>query len=78
MSQVHQDQNQNHEPSGGHDTGHGGHGWMMIVCCIPMLIIAIALAAAGVVSSGFIVYALVCTAMMGGMMYAMNHKGMKM
>jgi hypothetical protein len=28
--------------------GHGGHGWMMIVCCIPMLVIAVALVATGV------------------------------
>ena len=52
-------------------TGHGGHGWMMIVCCIPMLIIAIALVAAGVVSAGFLLLAVGCMAMMFLMMRMM-------
>lgn len=51
---------------------HGGHGhWMMIACCIPMLAVAIALVATGVVGVGFIFVALACTAMM-----AMMHRGM--
>jgi hypothetical protein len=52
---------------------HGGHGWMMIACCIPMLVIAIALAAAGVVGFGFILIALMCTVMMAMMMRGMSH-----
>ncbi|MBW8059363.1 MAG: hypothetical protein FVQ78_03330 [Solirubrobacterales bacterium] len=52
--------------------GHGGHGrWMMIACCVPMLAIAIALVAAGA-GTGFLVAALVCTAMMGLMMAGMS------
>lgn len=47
--------------------GHG-HGWMMIACCIPMLAIAIALVAIGVVGPVFILVALVCTALMAFMM----------
>jgi|GEM_PF-2104804 hypothetical protein len=43
--------------------GHGGHGWMMIACCIPMLLIACALVLAGVVSAGFLVVAAACTEM---------------
>lgn len=54
-------------------SGHGGHHWMMIACCIPMLIIAVALVAAGVVSPAFIFVALMCTAMMWFMMRAMGH-----
>ena len=55
--------------------GHRGrsHGWMMIICCIPMLVIAIALVATGVVGPGFIVAALACTAMMALMMRGMHH-----
>jgi hypothetical protein len=59
--------------STGHEAGHGKHGWMMIVCCIPMLAIAIALVATGVVGVGFIFVALICTAMMVMMMRGMSH-----
>ena len=57
--------------SGGHG-GHRGHGWMMIACCIPMLVIAGVLVATGVVSAGFLVVALACTAMMALMMRGMS------
>jgi hypothetical protein len=60
-----------HDVQGG--MSHAGHGWMMIVCCIPMLIIAAALVAAGVVGVGFIFAAVMCTAMMAIMMRAMGH-----
>ena len=30
------------KPPAQHD-GHGGHGWLMIVCCIPMLVLAVVL-----------------------------------
>lgn len=60
--------------SAGHDhTAHAGHHWMMIACCVPMLVIAIALVAAHVVSVGFLVLALACTAMMALMMRGMGH-----
>jgi hypothetical protein len=50
----------------------GGHArWLMIACCIPMLVIAIALVATGVVGAGFIVVAVMCTVMMAMMMKAM-------
>ncbi len=54
----------------------GGHGWMMIACCIPMLVIAIVLVATGVVGASFIFVAVACTAMMALMMRGMNHVGM--
>ena len=54
---------------------HGGHNWMMIACCIPMIIIAIALVATGVVGAGFIVVAFGCLAMMWFMMRAMGDMG---
>ena len=64
-----------HEP----DSGHSGHGLMMMVCCIPMLVIAGLLVLTGVAGSGIIVTALLCTAMMAAMMFAMpgRHGGHK-
>ena len=54
---------------------HGRHGWMMVACCIPMIAVAIGLVAAGVVSAGFLLVALGCTAMMALMMRGMDHSG---
>lgn len=51
--------------------GHRGHGWMMIACCIPMLAIAGVLVATGVLSAGFLLVAVGCTAMMALMMRGM-------
>jgi len=53
--------------------GHGRHGWMMIACCIPMLVIAVALVATGNASPSFLVFALLCTVMMALMMKGMSH-----
>ncbi len=50
----------------------GGHGWMMMLCCVPMLIIAVALVATGAVSTSFLLYAVGCMAMMALMMRAMS------
>ncbi len=55
--------------------GHGGHGWMMIACCIPMLVIAIILVATGIASPAFLVIAVGCTLMMAMMMGGMSHGG---
>ena len=55
--------------------GHGGHGWMMVLCCIPMLVIAVVLVATGVASVGFLFVAIMCTAMMAMMMRAMGSGG---
>ncbi|WP_345351607.1 hypothetical protein [Rhodococcus olei] len=54
-------------------TDHRRHGWMMIACCIPTLVIAIVLVATGVVNSGFLIAAVGCTAMMAIMMRGMGH-----
>lgn len=63
--------------SAGPDKGkqHGGHGWMMIVCCIPMLVIAVALVVTGIASPGLILAAVACTAMMAAMMWGMRGGG---
>jgi hypothetical protein len=52
--------------------GKGGHSWMMIACCIPMLVIAFALVATGVVGPGFVFAAIACTVMMAMMMRGMS------
>ena len=59
---------------GGH-AGHGGHSWMMIACCIPMLAIAVVLVATGVVGAGFLIVAVGCTLMMAVMMMGMGGGG---
>ena len=53
-------------------SGRHRHGWLMIACCVPMIAIAIALVAIGVVSPGFLLVALGCTAMMALMMRGMH------
>ena len=65
------------DPHSGHahharSGGHGGHSWMMIACCIPMLLIAVALVATGVASPAFLLVAVMCTAMMAMMMRGMH------
>jgi hypothetical protein len=59
-------------PGTGPAGGHGGHSWMMIACCIPMLVIAGILVATGAVSPGFLVVAVGCTLMMALMMRGMS------
>ncbi len=53
---------------------HGGHGWMMIACCVPMLAVAIVLVATGVAGIGFLFVAVMCTVMMAVMMGAGGHR----
>lgn len=62
-------------PEEGEPRRRGRGHWMMIACCIPMLAIAIALVASGVVGAGFIIVAVACTVMMAMMMRGMSHGG---
>ena len=62
-----------HDPA--QANSHSGHRWMMIACCIPMLVIAGILVATGVASPGFLVIAVGCTLMMALMMGGMSHGG---
>lgn len=55
-------------------SSHKSHRLMMIACCIPMFVIAIALVATGVASASFLIVAVACTLMMTLMMGSM-HKG---
>jgi hypothetical protein len=73
MSYLDTQQTPQHDKGG----GHGGHGWMMIACCIPMLVIAIVLVATGVAGTGFIFAAIMCTAMIAMMMRMMSSGGTK-
>ena len=68
-------QHQKHETHPDREAGHGKHGWMMIACCIPMLVIAVALVVTGVVSIGFLVFAVACTAMMALRLRGMGGMG---
>lgn len=64
------------KPTPPQDQRSGGHGhWMMVACCIPMLVIAIVLVATGVAGAGFIFVAIMCTAMMWMMMRGMSQGG---
>ena len=56
-------------PGAGH---HSRHSWMMIACCVPMLVIAVAIALSGA-GVGFLFAAIGCTAMMAMMMRGMSH-----
>ena len=62
--------------TGGH---RGSHRWMMIACCIPMIVLAVALVASGTANAGALIVALVCTLamalMMGGMGGSSDHHG---
>ena len=61
-----------HDETEAHESRHGGHSrWMMVACCVPMLLIAgiAVLAGAGL---GFLVIAVMCTVMMVAMMGAMS------
>ena len=48
-----------------------GHQLLMMLCCVPMLAIVGVLILTGVLGSGAIVWALVCTAVMAAMMFMM-------
>ncbi len=55
------------------DTGrpHHGHRWMMLACCVPMLVIVAVLLATGTAGSGAIIFAVACVGIMTAMMLAM-------
>lgn len=51
----------------------GGHGWMMLACCVPMLVIVGALVVTGVSGTGLVLFALACVALMAAMMAGKGH-----
>jgi hypothetical protein len=52
---------------------HGGHHWMHLLMCAPMLLVVGYLVLTGRAGGGSIFYAVGCMAMMGVMMAMMNH-----
>ena len=76
MTAQHDSRDRVHDPAHGQDQhGHGGHGGLMIACCIPMLAIAGVLVATGAASPSFLVIAVGCTLMMSLMMRGMGQRG---
>ena len=67
--------NQPSAPQGHDHGGHAGHNWMMLACCVPMLVIAVALVAFGTAGAGIIFLAIGCTLMMALMMGGMSGHG---
>ena len=63
-----------HHPAGAPGSGgrstHGGHGLMMMLMCIPMLLVAGSLVVTGAGGTG-VILALVCLGMMAAMMFMM-------
>ncbi len=62
-----------HQTSARPREAHSRHGWAMIACCIPMLLIVVALVATGVGPPGLVFTAIACTLMMALMMLSMDH-----
>jgi hypothetical protein len=65
-----------HSHAKGHGSGHGHSHWMMIACCVPMVLVAgvLLFGGAGLASLAPVV---LCAAMMGLMMVGMSrmHRG---
>ena len=68
-------QTHDHTDESSHGSGHRSHSWLMIACCIPMLLFAVVLVATGVARPGFIFAAFACMAMMALMMRGMDSGG---
>jgi hypothetical protein len=74
---VHRDPRPPHDPTTSDEDREEtarGHGWLMMVCCIPMIMLATVLVATGVVGAGFLFVALMCTVMMAFMMGMMDRE----
>lgn len=55
----------------GHEQGGNSHRWLMVACCIPMVVLVGVLLATGVAGSGAILFAVICLGVMALMMFAM-------
>ena len=51
--------------------GHGGHGLVMILMCLPMVLIVGLLVATGVAGAGAVLFVVLCMAMMAAMVFMM-------
>jgi hypothetical protein len=61
--------------SAAHASQRRGHGWMMMLCCIPMVAVVVALVVTGIATVGLVFTAVLCVGMMAMMMRGMNHSG---
>jgi len=52
-------------------SGHGGHGLMMMLMCVPMLLIAGLLVVTGAAGTGAVFAAVLCMTMMAATMFTM-------
>ncbi|WP_020108139.1 hypothetical protein [Nocardia sp. 348MFTsu5.1] len=62
----------NNDPEHQSSGGHSRHRQMMIVCCIPILVVAVALIISATVGIGSLVLALGCMGMLAAMMFPMR------
>lgn len=60
-----------HDTSSREQHSGQGHRWLMIACCIPMVVVVAVLLATGAAGSGALVFAAICLGMMALMMFAM-------
>lgn len=58
------------DPASGPGRRHG-HRWLMLACCVPMLVVVAALLVSGTASVGTVAFAVVCVALMTLVMLAM-------
>lgn len=69
---AHQSHDRTHTQLDRHDmTTPWRHRLLMIACCIPMLVLVIALVASGAAGNGAFLFALICIGLMGLMMFMM-------
>lgn len=59
------------KPSDDSGRPHRGHRWLMLACCVPMLVIVAVLLISGTAGIGAVVFAVVCVGIMTAMMLAM-------
>lgn len=60
-----------HDHMGHEQQGGSSHRWLMLACCVPMVLVVAVLLVTGVAGAGAVVFALICVGMMALMMYAM-------
>lgn len=76
LNQGHRDHGQAGQDVSHEDQGGNRHRWLMIACCIPMVVIVGVLLATGAAGTGAVAFAAICLGMMALMMFAMpgGHK----
>ncbi|GEM_PF-6106611 len=63
-------EHRNSDSSEPETAGRGRHRWVMIACCLPILVIAAALVLTGSVTTAGLLFVLACMAMMAIMMFS--------